>query len=520
MKDPERTEAAKEPAFIETLNKLRRDKLSSMPKPDESAYGSRWRGLEDSLFRPPSQKPRAFDLKKTIMAAEKAVVLDNSNRERRRDEDASGLGGRGGAESLKRLRSSGSGVGSAVGWPANLKKQKRVHSLPMDWSPKKSATFKSSSPFDCFMASFNLAPELNHQAMRSFTNGNRRSRDANQMYLQSLYSWKFPLLSLQGKNHLGGPNAKAKPAIGNGADWDALVSHRLRVFREAARDLVYALYAGMCATFYVLPPPGSPDAFVCVFRAKGIEKKRRVSAVVTSARQGMVALMREDFGLDPAEEEGARAEEEEAEAGDHGGLAGSLAGGGGGQVLTFWGREQVHGLFDFLISTCGSVYHKGRDTPILLAPVPFEGASLKRYRGTYRKHALRQNELEKVETFCLSFQDEEDHMVIPPWVLDRLCATFRKTQGTFTMTTETAPNLMVGLAPPPPSGGRRGGNSRSIHAKMGHEEEELDEDEAVAGDSQICGSGYWDTEELEKWESPSAAFSKVACEKGVFYLTQ
>ena len=115
MKDPERTEAAKEPAFIETLNKLRRDKLSSMPKPDESAYGSRRRVLEDSLFRPPSQKPRAFDLKKTIMAAEKAVVLDNSNRERRRDEDASGLGGRGGAESLKRLRSSGSGVGSAGG---------------------------------------------------------------------------------------------------------------------------------------------------------------------------------------------------------------------------------------------------------------------------------------------------------------------------------------------------------------------------------------------------------------------
>ena len=47
--------------------------------------------------------------------------------------------------------------------------------------------------------------------------------------------------------------------------------NRYRIFREGLRDLVYSLYTGLCAAFYVIPPPGSPDNFTCLFQAKGIQ---------------------------------------------------------------------------------------------------------------------------------------------------------------------------------------------------------------------------------------------------------
>ena len=56
-------------------------------------------------------------------------------------------------------------------------------------------------------------------------------------------------------------------------------ARRFRCFREGLWDLVYALYAGLCSCFYVVPPPGSPDAFVCLFQAAGVQVRSKTPRV-------------------------------------------------------------------------------------------------------------------------------------------------------------------------------------------------------------------------------------------------
>ena len=122
--------------------------------------------------------------------------------------------------------------------------------------------------------------------MRSFTSGNRRSRDANQMFLQSLYTWALPLNSLE--IHGSSPMEDANNLVAEGVAGAAVEMKRLhdeqrarrfRCFREGLRDLVYALYAGLCSCFYVVPPPGSPDAFVCLFQAAGVQVRSKTPRV-------------------------------------------------------------------------------------------------------------------------------------------------------------------------------------------------------------------------------------------------
>mmetsp|Transcript_12186 Transcript_12186/g.33801 ORF Transcript_12186/g.33801 Transcript_12186/m.33801 type:complete len:496 (+) Transcript_12186:305-1792(+) len=453
------------------------------------------------------EKGRGFDLKGAIKAAEKAVVAaPQLVHQEGQDQGEGERGGRTG-EKHERASSSTSLQGS--------KRLKRIHSLPMDWSLKKRVHFESSTPFECFMNSFNLAPDLNHQAMRSFTSGNRRSRDANQMFLQSLYTWIFPLNSfeLSSKfsltmaasegNARGSSNTEAANMDAN-RDQERLDNFRIlqqqrmmrfKMFREGLRDLVYSLYAGLCSAFYVIPPPGSSDSFTCLFQGRDIDGGRGVRATLSGASDGMIELLREEFGLEPVVcglgERGKRIADKL-----------KMAGGDGHKVLLFLGREQVHGLFDFLITTCGKTYHKQRDVPTLLAPVPFEGSSVKRYAGVYRKNTLLKHKHERgLQTFTLTFQDDGG-LFLPPWVVDRLCTTFRKTQSSFSMTSDSGVDFKTTSLQ---CGGGEDGNNNEDVNERGEERSEY-------------GGGFWDTEECDKWQERGGNIANLQCEKGVFVI--
>ena len=114
-----------------------------------------------------------------------------------------------------------------------------------------------------------------------------------------------------------------------------------------------------------------------------------------------------------------------------------------------------------------------------------------------------------VETFTLHFEDEEGGC-IPPWVIDRLCSTFRKTQSAFSMTTEVLVKM------PQWDGDDKNGalDAEERENAFGSSQQHL-----VEGGHQGCyNGGYWDTEEGDKWESPGANVKDFKCEKGVFFL--
>mmetsp|Transcript_19924 Transcript_19924/g.42203 ORF Transcript_19924/g.42203 Transcript_19924/m.42203 type:complete len:210 (-) Transcript_19924:872-1501(-) len=209
----------------------------------------------------------------------------------------------------------------------------------------------------------------------------------------------------------------------------------------------------------------------------------------------MIELLREDFGLEPVVcglgERGKRIADKL-----------KMAGGDGHKVLLFLGREQVHGLFDFLITTCGKTYHKQRDVPTLLAPVPFEGSSVKRYAGVYRKNTLLKHKHERgLQTFTLTFQDDGG-LFLPPWVVDRLCTTFRKTQSSFSMTSDSGVDFKTTSLQ---CGGGEDGNNNEDVNERGEERSEY-------------GGGFWDTEECDKWQERGGNIANLQCEKGVFVI--
>ena len=354
-----------------------------------------------------------FLQKGAIKAAEKAVHVDG-NKKRRLEEMRGKIGGGGGGDA-----DADADADASAGAGASEEKVDRVHMLPMDWSLKKKAVFTSTLPFECFQNSFTASPEFGHQALRSFTSGNRRSRDPCQMYLQSLFTWTFPLNPLQKQLHQ--------------KQQDEASRERYNMWREALRDLIYSTYTGLCCSFYIIPPKGSGDHFIALFCCKNVQGRNKVSASLSSSSEGMRSKLKEEYGLTFSEPlRNFISTEYVDEDKSTSGAPGFLANYQENSFLYFSGKENVHGLYDFLLNECGKVYHKGCDTPILVAPVPFEGASVKRYHPEYRnyKQNLSKKFFREGEDQGKFYQLILEEDVIPPWVIDRLCTTFRKTQQT------------------------------------------------------------------------------------------
>jgi hypothetical protein len=524
----------------------------------------------DGLFSRKNDSSRAktgigmgFELKGALQAAEKAVLTNHSQKF---EED---LGARGAQEphgAPSRNTIEAEGVEERVD---------RVHLLPIDWSLKEKAIFTSTLPFECFETSFNASPDVAHQALRAFTSGNRRSRSPNQMYLQSLLTWTFPLIPLQRQSRQQQQQEEerqiqksknSKSSHENGKSIEGLMlmcperRERYHLWQEAFRDLLYSTYSGLCCAFYVLPPKGSSDRFVALFCCKNIQGRRKVSASFSHSSLGMRSKLKEDYGLvfsTPLMVGGGKHSINSTTTTS--GLFGNRrrdqsrnvnpndeleqgGNGGGGEGLTnkeespetmlyFSGRENVHGLYDFLMNECGKTYHKGCDTPILMAPVPFEGASVKRFHPEYKNYKQnlykvnknwinggsekseegKREAREKLEEmgatqhfYQLHFTKEQH--ILPPWVVDRLCTTFRKTQnGQFEakfepVETTTKFNLSAVL--------------------LETEDEEYD---ARMESHSINTGGFWDTEESEKWFTHPGKLNhkcirKVTSNKGIYHI--
>jgi len=148
-----------------------------------------------------------------------------------------------------------------------------------------------------------------------------------------------------------------------------------------------------------------------MFAQKNVQGRRKVSASVSNANDGLCAFLK-GYGLE---------------------FARPLA-----SLLYFSGREEVHGLYDFLLNEAGRTYHKQCDTPILLAPVPFAGASVKCFKPDYRnyrqiKRGKKTGKKTGLEGLVGSEEDGNFHHlevcgVLPPWTVSRLAETFRKSQ--------------------------------------------------------------------------------------------
>ena len=316
----------------------------------------------------------------------------------------------GGAENDAAARGNADGRAAALHRRATHDPPEQVeqhHSLPMDWTLKRRVAFKSSAPFECFESTFASRPTSAHEVLRCFTSGNRRSRDPGSMYQQALLSWQFPIDPAP-------PQSGVQPGIRN----DGIPSPRAALWRESLRDLVYAVESGQCAAFYVLPPAGSPDTFVAFFAGRGVLGRARCSATLSHTSRGMRTLMRRSYGLafemplrnltqGPLSPQGVAqahaqgrerregregresvaadgagdAEGSDASDGEGAGEGGrALADGSSRTLAFFYGREGVHGLFDFLSTECcGRSYHRqGCDVPVLVAPAPFVNAAIRR----------------------------------------------------------------------------------------------------------------------------------------------
>lgn len=323
------------------------------------------------------------------------------------------------------------------------------------------------------------------------------------MYRQALLSWVFPL----------SPLPKGLENSSDRADSKNVIDNRYELWMEAFRDLMYATYQGQCCAFYCLPPEGSPDSFVAFFMSDQVQGRSAVSACLSHSSEGMRRLLRADYDLQftmPLNKSQISDDNMHSLKSDE---HPDCPDGSSQSLILFSGREQVHGLFDFLLNECGKIYHKGCDVPILLSPVPFEGASIKRCLANHRNFKQKSNMSKiaplgdpKDEELKPSFYQLEIEGIIPPWVVDRLCSTFRRTQvGQFDahfQPLSTTSNLNVNGVPSKDAGG-----STSLQRS-----------------SSVYGGGFWDTEECEKWFScPSVTFKrsivKIHSQNGIFRVT-
>lgn len=267
---------------------------------------------------------------------------------------------------------------------------------PIDWSLKTTLRVTTPQPLDIWTQAEQLSGRDTTLAHRAIVTGaGFESLSPPQQLIASLLSFQFPL--------------DPRPAGKSRVDMD-----RREEWRSAFLSVYDAYRSGACDSFYIVSPDGSRRPHVAFFGAAGIAGRSRMHAIVTRSTPGLRSLLKGKLGLNfemPL-------------------LSQQALGGQGDQgeksMLYFEGAHRVHGVFEFLLNE-NSLHGDTCDVPIILAPVAFVNAALKRpaihrllplSNGTYRF---------------------ELKGVLPCWVVYRISKALENSLTEFTVLYETDP---------------------------------------------------------------------------------
>lgn len=293
----------------------------------------------------------------------------------------------------------------------------------------------------------------------------------------------------------------------------AHVLRRRQDWQEGLCSLYDALRAGQCAAFYIvspqLPTGVGKQPFSVLFGAAGVGGRSRVHAVMGRSTPGVREILRKSGVEFDAPIMGA------------GRKAGGVGFGAEGtrSMLVFEGALRVHALFDFLLNRVFELSDEICDVPLLLSPVQFTHAAVKKYTfsgatvtalgtntaATAPKSRSKGNGA--ATPMPTSYQLEiKGGGCIPGWVSDRVLRVLSSSQGDagVTMTCDPLP-ASVAL---------------NWHTESSHKE-----GCTTKGVFRWGGSGCLSEDEGERWCQvlyglDTAAVKEVAFMQGTFKVVQ
>ncbi|KAJ9527145.1 hypothetical protein QJQ45_025381 [Haematococcus lacustris] len=364
----------------------------------------------------------------------------------------------------------GASQSGATGPTAPLPEFTAPQVVPYDWALKKWVRITCCGRFACFDRAMQGPASQAHRAQEAVVAGLWGALSSEEKWRASLLSWRHPdsawepeiIASLQAAA-LGGTGSKAGQGGGGaGAGGARLLATRLDAWRRALASGYMAVRHGLSSGLYVNSAEvgegatgGSRHPVCILFTGPGTRGSRAPQALMShssTALRAKLAAAGLDFSLPLAHTTNVAA-------GHHNGCAGELQGGeeagekaGAGKqvavkdgkpqsLLLFKGAAAVHGLFDWLIQDAGfvaqSVADLAADLPLLLAPVPFEGATLHQpavksmtmaasATSYSHDHVNAAQPAAQTQggpgTFCHVLELAGP---LPPWTLTRVCAALQ-----------------------------------------------------------------------------------------------
>ncbi|KAK9816957.1 hypothetical protein WJX72_007445 [[Myrmecia] bisecta] len=301
----------------------------------------------------------------------------------------------------------------------------------IDWSLKTCVRFSSRQPFHVCEQGQVAKTSTVCEAIHSHTRRHdfRDGDNLQERYQRALMSWQYPAETW--------PKEAVISLMGTASTAGVMLARR-RAWQEAFRGLFYALRHKRCNAFYYVTAPGARKPFVAFFGASGMAGRRHMHAIVSRSTQGMRAMMAgKDHGmtfsmpLAPEAQPAANQQhlEELKKYGQAKPVEQSGVDGKPQSLLYFQSAEQVHGLFDFLFGEPTAIDRRGLpstdecDVPLLLAPVPFHGASLHQYQPQMLP-VLDVVPKNGGGAHRVELRDR----ALPPWVVDRLCVVLSEAQ--------------------------------------------------------------------------------------------
>eukprot|EP00850_Spirogloea_muscicola_P019817 SM000200S05807 [mRNA] locus=s200:25311:28191:+ [translate_table: standard] len=308
--------------------------------------------------------------------------------------------------------------------------------LPTDWTLKLSARFSSQHPFDWSRVT---DAQSECDGLRKYTaceewsphdaeGRGEPSRAHGGALQQAVQSWVHPQAPLPAALLAAAPGSGSKSPL---ADY---LQSRHRDWEEAFRSLYYMLRNEACAAFYV-----HMQHTAVMFQASHTAGQwpSECRAIVTASTRGLRSMLDDQevrFSMPLCNGSTLAAlddlrELKELEAANPGQTrtVDTVAAQDNSprSLLLIEGRNNVHGFFDFLLN-----YRHlggptaGRDVPMLLSPVPFCGACLQSPELALQQFQ-RADGGEGGMRYCLDVRG----MLLPPWVLARLCTIFQSSQS-------------------------------------------------------------------------------------------
>jgi protein downstream neighbor of Son len=223
------------------------------------------------------------------------------------------------------------------------------------------------------------------------------------------------------------PPAQSRPI---GTSLPSHTQQRRKDWQESLCSLYDALRTGQCSAFYVvspqLPSGIGKQPFTVLFTAVGVKGNKKLQAVMGTSSAGVRSVLKMQ-GVDFETPLIIASSTSYSTASR---FATSSIDNTTRSMLVFNGALQVHALFDFLLNRAFTLLDNVCDVPVLLAPVQFTHAAIKKFTlsattstaavaagGAGTSKGARKGHVNTAKT--LHTLDVKGGM-IPGWVADRL----------------------------------------------------------------------------------------------------